>query len=139
MTAQEKFEARVKELGLKADYISDDHIGAVLPDGKVVVLVHIKGESDDPFTEFIYPPYDELWKDEKFRQACKENFYGQTDNYEFEAKLAYWLDIHKFDKCPLAPVDLYWVGAKALHWFNYEDDQTAEDIIKKLVEENRLA
>ena len=145
MTAQEKFEARVKELGLEKDYAQDGHVGAVLPDGSIVVLVHIEYEPGDPYTEIHYPPYEELWKNPEFRRACKEEFYSSCyDNYEFIANLACWLDMHHAsDKCPLFPVDLYWLpGGFESKWFNYEDDpepQTAEEIIKNLVAEHSLA
>lgn len=125
MTAREKFEARIKELGLEKDYAIDGHVGAVLPDGSVVVLVHMDCEKDDPYTELRYPPYEELWKNPRFRQACKEEFYSScVDNDKFVADLARWLDIHNSgDKCPLLPVDLYWLpGGFETEWFNYKDD-----------------
>ena len=133
MTAQEKFEARLRELGLEGQYEDDGHVGAVLPDGRVIVLVHIEYEDGDPYSEFEYPPYDELWKNEKFRQACKDEYYEYSADDEFIANLARWLDIHgKNDKCPLFPVDLYWLGVPATKWFNYEDDLRAEEIINAM-------
>lgn len=141
MTAREKFEARLKELGLEEQYNSvGDMVGKVLDDGRVVVLVHYEWERDDPYTELIYPPYEELWKDEKFRQACKREFYINCDgNDEFIAKLAKWLDLHEdWTKCPLLPCDLYWLGVET-SWQNYQDDDTAEEIIKNLVAEHSLA
>ena len=142
MTAREKFYARLEELGLEKEFGIDMHVGTVLPDGRVIVLVHYEDDDGDPYTEFEYPPYEELWKNEKFREACKKEFYANCDgNDEFIAKLAQWLDLHRStDKCPLFPVDLYWLpGGFETKWFNYSDDDTAEEIIKKLVEENRLA
>lgn len=141
MTAREKFEARLKELGLEVEYATDDHVGTVLPDGTVVVMVHIEGEKDDPYTEIHYPPYEELWKDENFRNACKEEYYTNCDgDYEFIAKLAQWLDLHKdWTKCPLWPVDLYWLPSRfETSWQNFQDDDTAEEIIKNLVAEHSL-
>lgn len=141
MTAREKFEARVRELGLEEQYADDGHVGAVLPDGSVVVLVHIEYERDDPYTELHYPSFEELWKDEAFRAACKDEYYNGDCDDEFIANLARWLDIHKpWTKCPLFPVDLYWLqGGFETSWFNYEDDQTAEEIIKNLVAEHSVA
>lgn len=137
MTAREKFYARLKELGLDSQYGGDDHVGTVLPDGRVVVLVHIQSDPTDDYSEFIYPPFEELWKDEEFRKKCKENFYESDDDH-FVAELAYWLDIHKGGcKCPLYPVDLYWTGVEC-NWFNYGDDLTAEEIIQELVRQNRV-
>lgn len=144
MTAREKFEARLKELGLDVEYdTTGDMVGTVLDDGRVIVLVHYEWERDDPYTELVYPPYEELWKDEKFRQACKDEYYANCDgNYEFIAKLAMWLDLHRdWNKCPLFPCDLYWLpGGFETSWRNFEDDQeTAEEIIKNLVAEHSVA
>ena len=123
MTAQEKFEARLKELGLYGEYGPDDHVGCFLEDGSIVVLVHIQSDPTDGYTEFRYPPFEEMWKDSRFREKCKDNFYDSDDDH-FVAELAYWLDIHKNGaKCPLAPVDAYWAGAPETEWFNYEDDK----------------
>lgn len=122
MTAREKFEARLKELGLDGEYGPDDHVGKFLEDGSIVVLVHIQSDPTDGYTEFRYPPFEEMWKDSRFREECKENFYDSDDDH-FVAELAYWLDIHKNGaKCPLTPVDAYWAGAPETEWFNYEDD-----------------
>jgi len=139
MTAREKFEARLKELGLEVEYDTvGDMVGKVLDDGRIVVLVHYEWERNAPYTEIVYPSYEDLWKDEKFRQACKQEYYVNSDgNYEFIAKLAMWLDLHKdWTKCPLLPCDLYWLPAGfETSWQNYQDDITAEEIIKNLVKE----
>ena len=140
MTAQDKFYARLKELGLDDDYdATGDMVGTVLDDGRVVVLIHYEWESGDPYTEITYPSYEDLWKNENFRRACKEEYYTNCDgNYEFIAKLAMWLDLHKdWTKCPLFPCDLYWLpNGFETSWRNFEDDATAEEIIKNLVAQN---
>lgn len=121
MTAREKFEARLKELGLESEYAKDGHVGKVMDDGSIVVLVHIENEPGDGYTEFRYRPYEELWKDPQFREKIKNEFYESDDDH-FVAELAYWLDIHKNGaKCPLFPVDLYWAGIEC-EYFDYEDD-----------------
>lgn len=136
MTAREKFYARVKELGLYGQYGPDDHVGTFLPDGRIVVLVHIQSDPTDGYSEFIFPPFEEMWKDPEWRQSCKENFYDSDDDH-FVAELAYWLDIHKNGaKCPLHPVDAYWSGFDSAMWFDYQDDKTAEEIIQDLVRQN---
>ena len=143
MTAREKFEARLKELGLEEQYNSvGDMVGKVLDDGRVVVLVHYECDLDDPYTELIYPPYEELWKDQNFRRTCKREFYINCDgNDEFIANLAKWLDIHEvWTKCPLLPCDLYWLpGGFEISSQNYQDDDTAEEIIKNLVKKHSVA
>lgn len=136
MTAREKFEARLKELGLEDQYNTvGDMVGKVLDDGRVVVLIHYEWESGDPYTEITYPSYEELWKDEKFRQACKEEYYTNCDgNDEFIAKLARWLDLHEsWTECPLFPCDLYWLPSGfEISWQNFHDDATAEEIINAM-------
>lgn len=123
MTAREKFEARLKELGLDGEYGRDDHVGKFLEDGSIVVLVHIQSDPSDGYSEFHYPPFEEMWKNPRWREGCKHNFYDSDDDH-FVAELAYWLDIHKNGAvCPLAPVDAYWVGDFDSEWFNYEDDE----------------
>lgn len=122
MTAQEKFEARLKELGLYEQHGRDDHVGTFLDDGSIVVLVHIQTDPTDEYSEFHYPPFEEMWKNPRWRESCKHNFYDSDDDH-FVAELAYWLDIHKDGaKCPLFPVDAYWVGDIESEWFDYEDD-----------------
>lgn len=143
MTAQEKFEARLKELGLTEAYKkTGDKVGKIMDDGRVVVLIHYEWESGDPYTEINYPSYEDLWKNENFRRACKEEYYTNCDgNYEFVAKLALWLDLHKdWTECPLLPCDLYWLPSGfETSWQNFQDDATAEEIIKNLVAEHSLA
>lgn len=122
MTAREKFEARLKELGLESEYSKGGHVGKVMDDGSSVVLVHIEDEPGDGYTEFRYKPYEELWKDPQFREKIKKEFYESDDDH-FVAELAYWLDIHKNGaKCPLFPVDLYWADIDC-EYFDYEDDK----------------
>lgn len=142
MTAQEKFEARLKELGLELEYESTrDRVGKVLDDGSIVVLVHYAWEPHDPYTELHYPPYDNLWKNDKFKKECMENFFEHSDD-KFVADLARWLQYGSACRypCPLFPVDVYF-AADGLEksWFDYQDDATAEEIIKNLVKEHSVA
>ena len=146
MTAQEKFEARLKELGLDVKYeLTGDKVGKVgkvLDDGTIVILVHYAWEPHDPYTELHYPPFDELWENEKFKKECMENFFEYPDD-KFVAELARWLQYGSACRypCPLFPVDVYF-AADGLEksWFDYQDDvPTAEDIIKNLVKEHSMA
>lgn len=112
MTAREKFEARLKELGLYDEWMScGDKVGKVMEDGSIVILIHYEGTEGDPYNEIHYPSFEELWKNENFRNECKEDFYCHEDDH-FVAKLAYWLDIHKNGaECPLFPVDVYFTAS----------------------------
>ena len=143
MTAQEKFYARLEELGLAEQYNKvRDMVGKVLDDGRVVVLIHYECDSGDPYTEIHYPSFEDLWKNPVFRKACKNEFYVNSDDDEFIRKLACWLDIHTHGfECPLFPVDLYWLPGFESKLIDYKDDpepKTAEEIIKNLVAEHSL-
>ena len=123
MTAREKFIARLKELGLDGVWPTEDHVGKVMDDGSIVVLIHVETDPADTYTEIHYPPFEEVWKSEVSKRRLKEEFYCSDDDH-FVAELAYWLDIHMNGaKCPLFPVDLYWAGIDEVSAFDYEDDK----------------
>ena len=145
MTAQEKFEARLKELGLEEAYkASRDKVGKVLEDGTIVILVHYPWEPGDPYTEHHFPSFDDLRKSEQFVKECMDNFF-ENDDDKFVADLARWLQYGSacHYPCPLFPEDVYFAAnGLELSWFDYQDDpepQTAEDIIKNLVKEHSVA
>lgn len=140
MTAREKFEARLKELGLYDEWVTcKDKVGKVMDDGSIVILIHYE-EDGDPYNEIHYPSFEELWKDEGFRNNCKQDFYCHEDDH-FVAKLAYWLDIHTNGaECPLFPVDVYFTASGLeTEVIEFKDD-TAPDperltnIIRELAE-----
>ena len=135
MTAREKFIARLKELGIYEQWLREDHVGAVLPDGSVVVLIHVETDPQDTYTEIHYPPYEEIRKKPEDVQKLKNEFYGNGDD-AFVGRLAYWLDFpdEKID-CPLFPVDLYWSQVDDDHWFDYKDDDSPADIAKACIQE----
>ena len=144
MTAQEKFEARLKELGLDVAYeLSRDKVGKVLPDGTIIIFVHYSWEPGDPYTECRFPSFAELRKNEQFVKECMDNFFENNDD-KFVADLARWLQYGSecHYPCPLYAEDVYFAAAGLeLSWINYEDDpepQTAEEIIKNLVAEHSL-
>lgn len=104
MTAKEKFEARLKELGLWEKWQKGaEHVGAVCLDGTIIILSHYC--DDDPYTEDEFPPFNELRKNEQFRKECWNDFSCHKDS-KFVADLARWLS-GKTEICPLYPVDVY--------------------------------
>lgn len=133
MTAREKFIARLKELGLYDEWIGvSDHVGKVMDDGSIVVMIHVDSDPGDSYTEIHYPPFEEVWKDKESRDRIKQEFYCSDDDH-LVAELAYWLDIHKNGaQCPLFPVDLYCAGIDPVEHFDYEDD--SDDDAKLIVE-----
>ena len=145
MTAQEKFEARLKELGLEEAYkASRDKVGKVLEDGTIVILVHYPWEPGDPYTEHHFPSFDDLRESEQFVKECMDSFFEDGDD-KFVADLARWLQYGSECRypCPLFPEDVYFAAnGLELSWFDYQDDpepQTAEEIIKNLVKEHSVA
>lgn len=123
MTAREKFIARLKELGLYDEWLGCDHVGTVIGDGSVIVLIHVDSDDSDGYTEIHYPSFEKIRKDSVAKDRIKKEFYGYCDDDTFIAALAYWLDIdgEKF-KCPLFPVDLYWAGVDCEFSFDFKDD-----------------
>ena len=109
MTAKEKFEKRLVELGLMDEWKQQcgyGKVGKELEDGRIVILVH---EFDgDGYSEETFPPYNILREDEKFQRECWKEF-SVHDNGEFVKDLACWLR-KCTDKCPLYPVEIFFVA-----------------------------
>lgn len=106
MTAKEKFEARLQELGLLDEWKkgNDEHVGKVLEDGTIVVLTHYNYD-EGGFYEDIFPSLEDLRQNETFRKECWSIFWCDG-NKKFVADLACWLTGKEID-CPLFPVDVY--------------------------------
>ena len=72
MTASEKFEARLHELGLYNDWVEQGGLGRVgiqlVEEEKIIILVH--ESEDDRYTEFTYPPIWEMEENETFRKKA---------------------------------------------------------------------
>ena len=92
MTAKEKFEARLKELELMEEWKKQGECGkvAVEREDGIILLVHENDE--DKFTEEHFPTFNELRKNPKFVEECKEEWYTDWDDDRFVRNLACWLD-----------------------------------------------
>lgn len=127
MTAKQKFEARLKELGLYEEWVKQGECGrvAVEREDGIILLVH---ESDkDRFTEEHFPTFSELRKNPKFVEECKEEWYTDWDDDRFVRNLACWLDGYS-DECPLFPVDVYFPGNQMMtEWKDFEDDENDDE------------
>lgn len=122
MTAKEKFEARLKEVGLYEEWKNgnDEHVGKVLEDGTIVVLTHYDHDGEG-FHEDRFPSFEDLRQNETFRKECWEDFSCHDDD-KFVADLACWLTGKKKD-CPLFPVDVYWpANDLELYSIEFADD-----------------
>ena len=121
MTAREKFEARLKELDLYDAWLMEDHVGKVLDDGTIVVMIHVESDPTDTYTEIRYPSFEKIRGDKKSVEKIKKEFYNDFQDDHFVADLARWLESGFDCKCPLYPVDLYWAGIDG-EWIDFEDD-----------------
>ena len=127
MTAKEKFEARLKGLGLYEEWIKQGECGkvAVEREDGIILLVHENNE--DKFTEEHFPTFSELRKNPKFVEECKEEWYTDWDDDRFVRNLACWLDGYS-DECPLFPVDVYFPGNQMMtEWKDFEDDEDEDE------------
>lgn len=118
MKAYEKFEARLRELGLYNEWLEQGAIGRVgieLKD-KIIILVH--EDNKDAYTEFIYEPMRELEKHHEFRRKALNEFRTICDE-GFLRRLVDWYLDPKCE-CPLYPVDVYFLGSAS--FLNFEDD-----------------
>ena len=127
MTAKEKFEARLKELGLMVEWIKQGECGkvAVEREDGIILLVHENDE--DKFTEEHFPTFSELRKNPKFVEECKKEWYANWDDDKFVRNLACWLDGYS-DECPLFPVDVYFPGNEMMtEGKDFEDDEDEDE------------
>lgn len=143
MTAREKFEARLKELGLYDEWKTcGDKVGKVMEDGSIVILIHYEGTEGDPYNEIHYPSFEELWENESFKKECMSDFFEHDDD-KFVASLARWLEYGPGCgyECPLFPVDVYFpANGLETESIEFKDDPITPDperltnIIRELAE-----
>lgn len=127
MTAKQKFEARLRELGLMEEWKKQGECGkvAVEREDGIILLVHENDE--DKFTEEHFPTFSELRKNPKFVEECKGEWYADYDDDKFVRNLACWLDGYS-DECPLFPVDVYFPGNEMMtEWKDFEDEEDDEE------------
>lgn len=124
MTAQDKFEARLKELGLMEEWKKQGSCGrvAIETEDEIILLVN-EGPDDDRYTEEHFPTFEELRTNPEFVKECKNEWYTEMDA-DFVQKLAIWLEFgKKAGDCPLFPVDVYFPGNSMMtSWKDFEDD-----------------
>lgn len=121
MTAEEKFDARLKELGIYDDWCQQGCVGRVGVETSEGIKILVHEDEDDKFTEFTYPPMREMEKSDQFRIKTLGEFYpAMCDDSDFRDKLVRWV-IDPRNVCPLYPVDVYFPWEKA-EWQDFEDD-----------------
>lgn len=123
MTASEKFEARLHELGLYNDWLEQGGLGRVgiesERDGEEVIIILVHESEDDKYTEFTYPPMWEMEQSAAFRKKALSEFVDAGDE-TFVRNLIRWY-LKPRCKCPLFPVDVYFIWDD-YDWFNFVDD-----------------
>lgn len=120
MTAKEKFEARLKELGLWERWCENQEcgrIGAATEEG-TIVLVH--EYEDDEYTEFTFPHLRELQESKEFREKALAE-YVEAGDEKFIRELVWWYLYPNKNKCPLYPEDLYSI-CNEYTWKNFDND-----------------
>ena len=135
MSAIDKFDARLEELGIYHDWRIVGGIGRIGVETKEGISIFVHEGHDDEYSEFKYPPMSEMQKNDDFRYRALAEFYDIIDDLK---ALVEWVISPTFP-CPLAPVDVYfiWNDYKVI---NFEDDEepasVAEYIFAKETEEH---
>ena len=127
MTAKQKFEARLKELGLYEEWTKQGECGKVAVEREDGIILMVHENNKDKFTEEHFPTFSALRKNPKFVEECKEEWYADWDDDKFVRNLACWLDGYS-DECPLFPVDVYFPGNQMMtEWKDFEDDEDEDE------------
>ena len=134
MTKEQKFEARLTEMGLLAEWENQGRLGRVATtdaNGNIILFVH-EGETDW-YSEEHYPPLQVLRQNYKFVKGCILEW--RNFDEEFEKKLDDWLAYGMCSEtgCPLDPVDVYFpANGLQTSCINFEDDP--EDVLSATLE-----
>ena len=124
MTKEQKFENRLTEMGLLAEWENQGSLGRVATtdaNGNIILFVH-EGDTD-AYSEIHYPPFQVLRQNYKFVKGCILEWKGYDE--EFEKKLDDWLAYGMCSDtgCPLCPVDVYWpADGLQTSYKDFEDD-----------------
>lgn len=123
MTAKEKFEARLEQLGLLDEWNSVGSCGRVAKfddEFNIILLVH-EGNGDQ-YSEIWYLPFDELRdKDNEFVKRCWD-LVRETEDGDFARDLALWLMKKTNKDCPLHPTDAYFLADENEYYHTFEND-----------------
>jgi len=135
MTREEKFEARLRELGLTREWENQGRFGKVATTdkyGKIALLVH--ESASDMYSEIHYPSLAELRTEYYFVKNCILEWKGYDKDFE-TALDAWFSDPVGLKPCPLVPVDVYFPGEMfQTSYHDFEDDQEDTDGIETIQE-----
>lgn len=129
MKAYQKFEKRLRELGLFEDWHKQGAIGRVGTETEDAIIILVHESEVDKYTEFTYPTMKELGTSNEFRLRALKEFVSWDDD-EFRRKLCYWV-VDPSNECPLFPVDVFFLydGCSFEH-FEDDTEETLEDVLK---------
>lgn len=118
MTAKEKFEARVEELGLMEEWATApaEWIG-VETEKEIIVFVHFD-DTDHFYSEYHYPRFDQMTREQV--DALTANFANDDEKPKFLVDLAKWCAGN--GSCPLFPCDVY-PNIDPIEEIEFEDDE----------------
>lgn len=127
MTAKEKFEARVDELGLDWNSINNGGFDGVETDKEIIVLVHYD-HNDRFYSEYHYSRFDSMTRGQidtlTAHFASEYNWEDGGTNREFVTKLALWCA--GAGSCPLFPCDVY-TNIDPIEEIEFKDDEPEGD------------
>ena len=129
MTAREKFESRLEQLGLLDEWNSVGSCGRVAKfDDEFNINLLIHEGNGDQYTEIWYLPFDELReKDKDFVERCWD-LVRETEDGEFARDLSLWLMKKTNKDCPLHPTDAYFLAEENEYYHTFEDDADEDEI-----------
>ena len=130
MRADEKFEARLEELGLLEEWESIGCFGRVgIETGEGVFIMVHEGD-DDKYSEFKFPTMNRMSESDDFRYRALAEFHDHTDD-KFIRELVNWVVCPSRNKCPLFPVDVYFIWDDVQVTDFEDDEETLEDVLTK--------
>ena len=137
MRADEKFEARLEELGLLEEWESIGCFGRVGAETGEGISIMVHEGDDDKYSEFKFPSMNRMSESDDFRYRALAEFHDHTDD-KFIRELVYWVVCPSRNECPLFPVDVYFIWDD-VQVTDFEDDEDsiplAEYIFAKETEE----
>ena len=135
-TAEDKFNARLKELGLLDEWESVGCIGRVGTENNEGIFIMVHEDSKDKYSEFKFPSMSEMSESDDFRMRALAEFHDHPDN-DFIRKLVDWVVCPSRKECPLFPLDVYflWDDAQVTDFEDDENASVAEYIFAKETEE----
>lgn len=120
MKAYEKFENRLRELGLYDEWCQQGACGRIGIETAENIIILIHEGDDDAYTECTFPTMRELSKSDEFRMRALKEFLSWDDE-DFRKQLCLWVADER-NKCPLFPVDVYFCY-DGYTFVDFEDDE----------------